>query len=157
MYLSLETLTFIIRTSLPILGQLIELVNSVVIPLFQTTLLKWLTFLLRSLTVVLTFLLFWICLFLLTLVFFLQWLSFHWEILIKLLSQFPLTFHHIHNEMSRFIALLMDILGLIGTVLMFHGKISLNSALLLLLVKFVSGLELMYISLIESIEPHSSP
>ena len=38
---------------------------------------------------------FWIYLFLLTLVFVLQWLSIHWEILIMLLSQFPLTFHHI--------------------------------------------------------------
>ena len=36
-------------------------------------------------------------LFLLMLVFVLQWLSLHWEILIMLLSQFPLTFHHIHN------------------------------------------------------------
>ena len=35
-------------------------------------------------------------LFLLTLVFVLQWLSIHWEILIMLLSQFPLTFHRIH-------------------------------------------------------------
>ena len=32
-------------------------------------------------------------LFLLTLVFVLQWLSLHWEILIMLVSQFPLTFH----------------------------------------------------------------
>ena len=36
--------------------------------------------------------LFWIYLFLLTLVFVLQWLSIHWEILIMLLSQLPLTF-----------------------------------------------------------------
>ena len=47
-----------------------------------------LTFLLRSLTVILTVLL----LFLLTLVFVLQWLSIHWEILIMLLSQFSLVF-----------------------------------------------------------------
>ena len=47
---------------------------------------------LGSLTVTLTVLLFWIYLFLLTLVFVLQWLSLHWEILIMLLSQFPLTF-----------------------------------------------------------------
>ena len=47
---------------------------------------------LESLTVTLTVLLFWIYLFLLTLVFVLQWLSLHWEILIMLLSQFPLTF-----------------------------------------------------------------
>ena len=36
--------------------------------------------------------------------------------LIMLLSQFPLTFHHIHNEMPHFIALLMAILVLIRTV-----------------------------------------
>ena len=42
---------------------------------------------------------------------------------------------------------------------MFHGRISLNSVLLLLLVNFVSGfrLELMYISLIKDIRSHSSP
>ena len=43
--------------------------------------------------------LFWIYLFLLTLVFVLQWLSLHWGILIMLLSQFPLSFHQIHNGM----------------------------------------------------------
>ena len=43
-------------------------------------------------------------LFLLTLVFVLQWLSLHWEILIMLLSQFPFTFHQIHNGMPRFFA-----------------------------------------------------
>ena len=47
------------------------------------------------------------------------------------------------------------ILLLIGMIIwkMFHGRISLNSVLLLLLVNFVSGfrLELMYISFIESI------
>ena len=84
-------------------------------------------------TVILTVLLFWIYLFLLTLVFVLQWLSLHWEILIMLLSQFPLTFHQIHNGMPRFIAWLMTILVLIGMVFMiiwelFHGKVSLNSA-----------------------------
>ena len=31
-------------------------------------------------------------------------LSLHWEILIMLLSQFPLTFHQFHNEMPHFIA-----------------------------------------------------
>ena len=56
------------------------------------TLLRWLTFVLASLTMTLTVLLFWIYLFLLTLVFILQWLSLQWEILIMLLSQFPLTF-----------------------------------------------------------------
>ena len=75
-----------------------------------------------------------------------------------LLSQFPLTSHHIHNRKPCFIALLMAILVLIGMIFviileMFHGRISLNLVLLLLLVNFVSGfrLELMYISLIESI------
>ena len=51
---------------------------------FQMTWHRWLTFLLGSLTVILTALLLWIYLFLLTLVFVLQWLSFHWEILIML-------------------------------------------------------------------------
>ena len=74
------------------------------------TLLRWLTFLLGSQTVIFTFLLFWIYLFILTLVFVLQWLSIHSEILIILLSQFPLTLHHIDNGMPRFIALLMTIL-----------------------------------------------
>ena len=58
----------------------------------QMTLLRCLTFLLGSLTVTLTVLLFWINFFLLMLVFVLQWLSLHWEILVILLSQFPLTF-----------------------------------------------------------------
>ena len=109
-------------------------------------------------TVILTVPLFWNYFFLLMLVFVLQWLSLHWEILIMLLSQFPLTFHHIHNGMPCFIALLMTILLSIGTIFaiiseMFHGRISLNSVLLWLLVNFVSGfrLELMCISLIKSI------
>ena len=46
MYLSLEILMSIIRTGLPILVELIDLVNSVIIFLSQTTLLRWLTFLL---------------------------------------------------------------------------------------------------------------
>ena len=50
-------------------------------------------FLLRSLTVTLTVLLFWIYFYILTLVFVLHWLSLHWEILVMLLPQFPLTFH----------------------------------------------------------------
>ena len=93
-----------------------RLVNSVLIFLSQTTLLKWLTFLLGSQTVILTVLLFWIYLFLLTLVFVLQWLSLHWEIQIMLLSQFPLTFHQIHNRMPCFIEQLNTILVLIRTV-----------------------------------------
>ena len=94
MCLSLEALTSI-ETS--VLVELIDLVNSVIIFLSQLTLLRWLTFLLGSETVILTVLLFWIYLFLLTLIFVLQWLSLHWEILIMLLTQFLLTFYHIHN------------------------------------------------------------
>ena len=43
MFLSLETLMSIIRTGLPILVELIDLVNSVIIFLSQMTLLRWLT------------------------------------------------------------------------------------------------------------------
>ena len=119
------------------------------------TLLRWLAFLFGLHTVILTILLFWIYLFLLMLVFVLQWFSLHWEILIMFMSQFPLTFYQIHSEMPCFIAWLMTILVLIGTVFvtiseMCHGRISLNWVLLLLLVNFVSRfrLELMYISLV---------
>ena len=71
------------------------------------TLLRWLTFLLGSQTVILIVLLFWIYFFLLTLIFVLQWLSLYWEILIMLLSQFPLTsqqdapFHRIGHDYSH--------------------------------------------------------
>ena len=112
MCLYLETLPSIIRSDLPILVELIDLVNSVT----QTTLLRWLAFLLGSQTVILIVLLFWLYLYLLILVFVLQWISLHWKILIMFLSQFPLPFHHIHNRMPRFIALLMTILILIGMV-----------------------------------------
>ena len=98
----------IITTGLPILVELIDLVNSVIISLSQMTLLRWLPFLLGHQTVILTFRLFWIYLFLLTLVFVLKWLSLNWNILIMLLSQFPLTFHHIHNGMLCFIAFAHD-------------------------------------------------
>ena len=68
MFWSLEILTSTIRTGLPILVELIDLVNFVII-LSQMTLLRWLTFLCRSQTVILIVLLFWIYLFFLTLVF----------------------------------------------------------------------------------------
>ena len=71
--------------------------------LSQTTLLRWLTFLLRSQTVILLFLLFWIHFFLLMLVFVLQWLCLHRESVIMLLSQFQLIFHQFHDRMSCFI------------------------------------------------------
>ena len=114
--LSFETLTSIIRTGLPILVELIFQVISVTIFLSQMNLLRRPIFLLGSLTVILTVLLFWIYLFLLRLVFVLQWFLLHWEILIMLLSQFSLSFYHIHNRLPCFIALLMNILMLIGSL-----------------------------------------
>ena len=63
---------FIIRTGLPIQVELIYMVNSVIFFLSQTTLPRWLTFLLESQTVILTVLLFWIYFFLLMLVI-VQW------------------------------------------------------------------------------------
>ena len=60
--------------------------------LSQMTLLRWLTSLLGCQTVILIVLLFWIYFFLLMLVFVLQRVSLHWEIVIMLLPQFPLTF-----------------------------------------------------------------
>ena len=59
MFLSLSTLTSIIRTGLPILLELIDLLGSVIIILSQMTLLRWLTFLCRSHTRILIVLLFW--------------------------------------------------------------------------------------------------
>ena len=103
-FLSLVTLMSIIRTDLPILVELNDLVNFVIIFLSQTILPRCLTFLLGSQTVILMVLPFWIYFFLLTRVFVLQWLSLHWEILIMLLSQFSLTFHQIHNGKPCFIA-----------------------------------------------------
>ena len=63
LFLSLETLTSIIRTGLPILLELINLVNSDIMFLSQMTLLRWLTFLLGSQTVILIVPVFWIYLF----------------------------------------------------------------------------------------------
>ena len=92
----------------------IDLVNSVIIFPSPMTLLRRSIFLLGSHSVWL----FWISFFLLMLVFVPQWLSLHLEILIMFLSQFPLTFHHIHNKIPHFIKLLMTILVLIGLVFM---------------------------------------
>ena len=60
MCLSLEALTSIIMAGLSILVELIDLLNSVIIFLSPTTLLRWLTSLLGSQTVILTVHLFWI-------------------------------------------------------------------------------------------------
>ena len=97
--------------------------------------------------------------FLLKLVFVLQWLSLHWEILIMLLSQFPMTFHKFTTRCSfHCIAYNYSHADWDSLVpWMFHGRLSSNSVPLLLLVNFVSRfrLELMYISLIVSVT--SSP
>ena len=69
---ALETLMFIIRTGLPILVELIHLVNSVIFFLSQMTLPRLSTFLIRFQTVILIALLLQIYLFLLTLIFVLQ-------------------------------------------------------------------------------------
>ena len=75
-----------------------------------------------------------------------------------MLSQFLLTFHQTQSRMPHFIAQLVAILEGTGAVFviiweMSHGRISLNSVLLVFLMNFVSGqrLESMYISLIVSI------
>ena len=96
-------LMFIIRASWPFLVELIDLATCVIFFLSHITLLRWLTFLLGSLTVALSILLFWTYFFLLRLVFVLQWLSLYWEILIIFLSQFSRTFLQTRNEMCCFI------------------------------------------------------
>ena len=69
MFLSSEALTSITRTGLPILVELIDLGNSVIMFLSEMTLLRWLTLLLGSQTVILMVLLVWIYFLLLTRVF----------------------------------------------------------------------------------------
>ena len=101
--LSLETLTSIIRTDLPILMELINLVNSATVFLSQMTLLRWLTFLLGSQAVILIVQLFWIYLFLDS--------SICSKMAFPTLGHsdhvFVFSFHQIHNGMPRFIAQLM--------------------------------------------------
>ena len=72
-----------------------------------------------------------------------------------LLFQFQSTLHQIQNEISLIIAQLMTVLVLIGVVFviireMFHGRVSINFMLRLVVKNFVSRsrLELMYVSLI---------
>ena len=103
MFVSLETLTSIIRTGLPSLVELIDLVNSAVIFVSQMTLLRWLIFLLGFQTdshspALLDF-------------FPSSDASFCFTMAFPslgnsdmLLSKFLLTFHQIHNGMSHFIA-----------------------------------------------------
>ena len=141
MCFSLETLTSMIRTGKPILVKLKDLMNSFIISLSQTTLLRWLTFLLGSLIVTLKVLLLWIYLFLLTLVIVLQWLPLRWEIPIMLLSQFPWTFHQTQHRDTPFHCIIYGCFSADGDSLheMFHGKIFLNSVLLLIVLWMASG------------------
>ena len=154
MCLSLEILTSIIRTGLPILVELIDLGNSVTI--FQMTLhnshsptlLDLFISSDASICFIMTFSLL--------------------ENSDHVLVSVSIDFQSYLQRMPHFIALLMAFLKLIGTVFviileMFHGRISLSRELLLLLMNFVSvlRLELMHISLIESIRstlthPHGS-
>ena len=67
-----------------------------------------------SLTITITVLLFWIYFILLMVVFALQWRFVHWEILIMLLSQFPLTFCQTQNGMPFFIEYFTTIFVLLG-------------------------------------------
>ena len=87
MLLSLGTLMFTIRNGLPILMELIDLVNSVIIFLSQTTLIRCLTFLRGSQTVILKSCSFGFN-FLLMLVLVLQWLSFHWNVVVSVSIDF---------------------------------------------------------------------
>ena len=68
------------------------------------TLMRWLTFLLGSQTVILSVLLFWIYLFLLALVFVLEWLSDHVIVSVSFDSpsylQWDATFHHVAYHYS---------------------------------------------------------
>ena len=123
MCLSLQTLTFIIRTGLPLLAELTDLVE----------------LLLGSLTVTLTVLLFWIYLFLLTL------LSF------SPLGNSDHAVVSVSSDFTTILVLIVMVFVIIWE--MFHGRISWHSVFLLLIVNFVSSfrLELMYISLIRSI------
>ena len=101
MNLYLEALISIIVAGYPILVELIDLVNTVII---SKQLLQIDNFSLITSTVICKILFFWISLYLLRLVFVLQWLSFHWEILIRLLSQFTFTFLEAYWRLLHFIA-----------------------------------------------------
>ena len=110
LFLSLETLTSIIRTGLPILVELIDLVNSVIISNDLTQMVNFPTWIpdcnSHSPTLLDLFISpdFWIDLFLLMLVFVLQWLpsigkfrqccclSYHW-LSIKFITGCPLSSH----------------------------------------------------------------
>ena len=102
MFLSLETLTFIIRTGLPILVELIDLVNFCIISNDLTQMVNFPTrisdcdshspallnlFISSEASICSA-----------------TALALYWEILIMLLSWFQLTFRQIHNRIPHFIA-----------------------------------------------------
>ena len=113
MCFSLETLTSTVRTGLPTLVELIDLASSVITSNDLTQMVNFLTQIpdCDSHSPALLDLIFSpeasICS---------RWLSLYWQLIIMFLSQFPFTFHHIHNWMPRFIELLMTLLVLIETV-----------------------------------------
>ena len=82
----------ILRTNDPVLLEVIDLENSSIFVLSQTTWFRVLTLLLGYLTVMLTVLFFLSYLYLFTIVIVLQWPFLHWGILIVLFPQFLLIF-----------------------------------------------------------------
>ena len=150
MCLYLEILTSIIRTGLPILVELIDLVNSVIIFLSQTTLLRWLTFLLGLQPLLLDLFLSSDAIICSTMAFSPLGNSDHVVVSICIgfpsYSQQDVTFHRIAYDYFR-----ANWHGLSDYLRDVPWGISLKSVLLLLLVNFVSGFRLMYISFIESI------
>ena len=132
------------------MAELINLVNSFSF-FSQTTLLRWLTFLLKYLIMTLTALVFWDLFS--TQVFFLQWLSLHWDILIILFLNFHWLFLKLksgRNFWSHFLCLFLCWLERYWDVIiwvMFQERVSLNPVLLLMLLNFVSGARLVLIDI----------
>ena len=105
----------------------------------QTTLFKWLSFLLVSLTMILKVLLFWIYFYLISLASTLQWLSLNLEILIIMMSvfiAFPLNLRGqapCHHKAFNYFCANWYIYEI------FHERISLTVEFLLLFPKFRKG------------------
>ena len=116
--------------------ELIDLKNFAIIFLPQATSLIWLSVLFKSLMVILSLAL------ILRPEFVLPWLCLHWETLIMLLSQIPLTFFQTKKGIIPFIArtlqLLLCWLGDFTIIWeIFHWMIPLKSVLLQLILNFV--------------------
>ena len=107
MWLSLGTLSPIIRAGEPILVELIDLVGSVIIFLSQ-----------NNLTQMVNFPMDWIYLFLLAPIFVLQWLPLHWEILIM----FSLSMDFLTNSKQDALFHCMTILMLIRMAFVSMGE-----------------------------------